>query len=161
MAIIATSTPMLSSVLMSDSSSLVQDFNYAFVDAKEASDTEYTLGQVVVYNGTDAVRKLVNGDFTNDTTITETGSNLPNGAVIGVVVGFDSLGDAYSATVGTSAKKVCVLFRGIAAVKEDGLVFAAGVTAPRIATTKLTLQKADIDIKAVGASVSSSFYGMV
>lgn len=159
MAVIATSTPMLSSVLMGDSSSLVQDYNYAFVNAKEAADTAYTLGQVVVYNGTDALRVLVNGDFTSDTVITSTDSNLPDGAVLGVVVGFDSLGDQWTKTIGTTATKVCVLFRGITAVKETGLVFAAGVITARRNTAKKQIEKQGIDIKAVGASVTSSFYG--
>lgn len=166
MAVIATTKPFLSSVLMSDATSLVQDFNYSQVDLKEAANTTVSLGQVVVWNGTDAFRVLKNADFTNDTTLTTPAgvSTLPNGAVIGVVVGFNgSLGGEYDATVGTSAVKAHVLFRGIAAVKDThtagGLRFDAGVVAARQATTKRLLEQAMIDVKPVAAGVTSSFYG--
>ena len=159
MAVIATSTPMLSGVLMGDSTSLVQDFNYSRVAAKEAADATYSLGQVIVYNGTDAMKILKAADFTvNDLNATD--SLFPDGALLGVVVGFDSLGDAYSATVGTTAVEINALFRGIAAVKENGLVFDAGLSAGQIAAAKKQLEKQLIDVKAVGASIASSFYGV-
>lgn len=161
MAVIATSKSMLSGVLMGDSTSLVEGFNYAFAVAKEAADTEYKLGQVVVYNGTDAVKVLKNADFTDDTTITSTANPLlPNGAVLAVVVGFDSLGSDSTKVVGTTATKVCLAFRGIAGLKENGLVFDAGVVAARVATAKRQLEKQDLAVKATGEAVTSSFYGV-
>lgn len=158
MAVIATSTPMLSSVLMGDSTSLVQDYNYSFVTAKEAADAEYKLGQVVVYNGTDAMKILKATDFTAGALNTTT-STLPDGSLLGVVVGYESLGDEWEKTIGTTATKVCVLFRGVSAVKENGLVFDAGVAGADLAAAKQQIQKQGIDIKAVGAAVTSSFYG--
>lgn len=160
MAIIATSTPMLSGVLMGDSTSLVPDFNYSQVAAKEAADTEYKLGQVVVYNGTDAMRILKATDFTVNE-LNATDSLFPNGALLGVVVGYEALGDAYTATIGTVAGKVNALFRGIAGVKQNGLVFDAGLSAGQIASAIKQLEVQNIDVKEVGAAVTSSFYGMV
>lgn len=159
MAVIATSTPMLSSVLMGDSTSLVQDYNYARVDAKEAAAVDYKLGQVVVYNGTDAMKILEAADFSGSA-LSATDSLFPDGALLGVVVGFDSLGDAFTAEVGTVAREVNGLFRGIVAVKEAGLVFDAGLSTPQIAAAKKQLEKQGIDVKAVGAAVTSSFYGV-
>jgi hypothetical protein len=166
MAVIATSKSYLSSVLMSDVTSLVPDFNYAQVNLKEAANTTVKLGQLVVWNGTDAFRVLKNTDFTNDTTLTTPAgvSSLPDGAAIGVVVGFNgSLGGEYDATVGTTAVKAHVLFRGTASVKDThadgGLQFDAGVVTARQATAKRLLEQALIDVKPVLAQVSSSFYG--
>jgi len=166
MAKIATTLPFLSTVLMSDSTSLVPDFNYAEVALKEAADTTLKLGQVVVYNGTDAYRILKNADFTSDTVLTAPAGipSLPDGGAIGIVVGFNgSIGGEYSATVGTTAVKAFVLFRGPVAVKDThvdgGLRFAAGVVAARQATAKALLEAKGIDVKPVAAQVSSSFYG--
>lgn len=159
MTVIANSTPMLSSVLMGDSSFLTPDFNYQFHNVKESADTEYKLGQVVVWNGTDAFRILKNTDFTDDTTITSTTSGLKDQAILAVVVGFDSLGSEYSKTVGTTAVKACLLFRGQVDLKENGLVYDAGVVAARVATSKVQLQKQALDVKAVAAQVRSSVFG--
>jgi len=160
MAVIATSTPMLSSVLMGDSTSLVPDYNYARVACKEAAATDYVLGQVIVYNGTDAMKALKAADFDINDLIITTDSLFPDGALLGVVVGFDSLGDAWTASVGTTAKTVNGLFRGVVGVKENGLKFDAGLSTVQVAAAKKQLEKQGIDIKAVGAAVTSSYYGV-
>lgn len=166
MAKIATTQPFLSAVLMSDATSLVQDFNYAEVNLKEASNTEIKLGQVVYYNGTDAYRVLKNADFTSDTVLTAPAGtpSLPDRGAIGVVVGFNgSIGGEYSATVGTTAVKAFVLFRGPVAVKDThtagGLIFDAGVVAARVGLIKAQLEGKGIDIKPVAAQRTSSLYG--
>lgn len=166
MTVIATTKPFLSAVLMSDATSLVPDFNYATVDLKEAADTTVSLGQVVYYNGTDAYRILKNTDFTSDSVLTAPAGtpSLPDRGAIGVVVGFNgSLGGEYQATVGTTAVKAYVLFRGPVAVKDShaagGLVFDAGVAAARKATLKSLLEGKGVDVKPIVASVTSSFYG--
>lgn len=166
MAKIATTLPFLSTVLMADATSLVPDFNYAEVALKEAADTTLKLGQIVVYNGTDAYRILKNTDFTSDTVLTAPAGipSLPDGGAIGIVVGFNgSIGGEYSATVGTTAVKAFVLFRGPVAVKDThtdgGLVFDAGVVAARKGLTKRLLEGKGIDVKTVAAQKSSSLYG--
>lgn len=163
---IATTKSMLSSVLLSDARSLVADFNYAQVSLKEAADTTVKLGQVVYYNGTDAYRILKNADFTSDTVLTAPSGtpSLPDRGAIGIVVGFNgSIGGEYEATVGTTAVKAFVLFRGPVAVKDEhafgGLVFDAGVVAARKALIKSQLEAKLIDIKPVTAQVTSSLYG--
>lgn len=166
MAKIATQQPFLSAVLMSDATSLVQDFNYAEVNLKEASNTEIKLGQVVYYNGTDAYRVLKNADFTSDTVLTAPAGtpSLPDRGAIGIVVGFNgSIGGEYTATVGTTAVKAFVLFRGPVAVKDThtygGLIFDAGVVAARVGLIKSQLEGKGIDIKPVAAIRTSSLYG--
>lgn len=166
MAKIATTQPFLSAVLMADATSLVQDFNYAEVNLKEASNTEIKLGQVVYYNGTDAYRVLKNADFTSDTVLTAPSGtpSLPDRGAIGVVVGFNgSIGGEYSATVGTTAVKAFVLFRGPVAVKDThtagGLIFDVGVVAARVGLIKSQLEGKGIDIKPVAAQRTSSLYG--
>ena len=166
MAKIATTRPYLSAVLMSDTTSLVPDYNYAEVDLREAANTTLSLGQVVVWNGSNGFRSLVNGDFTNDTTLTAPAgvSSLPDRTALGVVVGFEgSIGGEYDRVVGTTPVKAFVLFRGPVAVKDThvdgGLRFAAGVAAARQATAKALLEAKGIDVKPVAAQVSSSFYG--
>ena len=164
MAKIATTTPFLSAVLMSDSTSLVPDYNYAEVAVKEAADTAYKIGQVVYYNGTDAYRILKNTDFTSDTVLTAVTGSLPNGSEWGVVVGFDgSLGGEYTKTVGTTASKAMVLFRGPVGVKDThtdgGLIWDAGVVTARRNLTKRLMEKEGLDIKPVSAQVTSSHYG--
>ncbi len=166
MAKIATTLPFLSTVLMADATSLVPDFNYAQVDLKEAADTTLKLGQVVVYNGTDAYRILKNTDFTSDTVLTAPAGipSLPDGGAIGIVVGFNgSIGGEYSATVGTTAVKAFVLFRGPVGVKDThadgGLIFDAGVVAARKGLIKRQLEAKGVDIKAVAAQKTSSLYG--
>lgn len=163
MTVIATTKPYLSSVLMSDATSLVADFNYAQVNLKEASDTTVKLGQLVYWNGSDAYRVLKNTDFTSDTVLATAAGipSLPDGGQIGIVVGFNgSIGGEYDAVVGTTAVKAFVLFRGAAAVKEAGLVFDAGIVADaRKQLIKRQLEAKFIDVKAVAATTGSSFYG--
>lgn len=164
---IATTKSMLSAVLLSDARSLVADFNYAQVDLKEASNTTVKLGQVVYYNGTDAYRILKNTDFTSDTVLTAPSGtpSLPDRGAIGIVVGFNgSIGGEYEATVGTTATKAFVLFRGPVGVKDEhafgGLVFDSGISAPaRKALIKSQLEGKGIDVKPVTAQVTSSLYG--
>lgn len=159
MAIIATKDKVLSDVLMQDSFNIVENFNYAKVDLKETADKTVSVGHVVIWD-TDHYRLLVNGDFTSDTAITvPTGGSVPNGAGLAVVVGFDSLGDKASATVGTTAVQGVVLYRGLASVKKSGLKFAAGVVTARQTLTYKLLEQADIAVKNTLSAVSSSFYG--
>ena len=165
MAKIATTKAFLSAVLMSDATSLVPDYNYSVVSLKEAADTTIKLGQVVVYNGTDAYRVLKNADFTSDTVLTAPAGtpSLPNGSAWGVVVGFDSLGGEYDATVGTAGRKAYVLFRGPVGVKDThtggGLVFDAGVVAARKGLIKRLMEQEGLDVKAVAAQTEASLYG--
>lgn len=164
---IATTKSMLSSVLLSDARSLVSDFNYAQVDLKEASNTTVKLGTVVYYNGTDAYRVLKNTDFTSDTVLTAPAGtpSLPDRGAIGIVVGFNgSIGGEYEATVGTTAVKAFVLFRGPVGVKDThvdgGLQFDSGIiVAARKALIKAQFEAKGIDIKPVAAQVTSSLYG--
>jgi hypothetical protein len=166
MAKIATTLPYLSSVLCADATSLVPDFNYAEVSLKEAAATDLKLGQVVVYNGTDAYRILKNADFTSDTVLTAPAGipTLPDGGAIGIVVGFNgSIGGEYVASVGTTAVKAFVLFRGPVMVKDThtdgGLVFDAGVVAARRQLIKRQLEGKGVEVKAVLAQRTSSSYG--
>lgn len=166
MAKIATTKPMLSTVLMSDATSLVQDYNYANVNLKEAANTTLKIGQVVIWNGTDAYRSLVNGDFTNDTTLTTPAGigTLPDGGILGVVVGFNgTIGGEYDAVVGTTPVRASVLFRGPVCIKNEhvdgGLQYAAGVVAARKNTTRRLLEARGMEVKDVVAQVSTSLYG--
>lgn len=163
MAKIATTKAFLSAVLMSDATSLVPDYNYAVVSVKEAADTTYKMGQVVYWNGTDAYRVLKNTDFTSDTVLTAASGSLPTGSAWGVVVGFDSLGGEYDATVGTTARKAYVLFRGPVGVKDThtdgGLVWDAGVVTARKNTLKKLMETEGLDVKAVAAQTEASLYG--
>jgi len=163
MTVIANTKPYLSSVLMSDATALVADFNYAQVNLKEAANTTVSLGQLVYWNGTDAYRVLKNADFTSDTVLATAAGipSLPDGSQIGVVVGFNgSIGGEFDATVGTSAVKAFVLFRGIAAVKESGLLFDVSVAAAaRKDLIKRQLEAKFIEVKAVAPATGSSFYG--
>ena len=159
---IATTKPFLSGVLMSDSASLVPDYNYSEVLLKEAADTTLKLGQVVYFNGTDAYRTLKNTDFTSDAVLTAAAGTptLPDRGAFGVVVGFNgSIGGEYDATVGTAGTKAFVLFRGPVGLKKSGLVWDAGVVSARKATLEALLEGKGMDVKAVLANVSSSLYG--
>ena len=160
MAVIATTTSMLSSVLMTDSSQLSQDFNYVYANAKEASAADVKLGQVVLWNGTDAFRILKNADFSNDTTLTATaGAGFPDDkSRLAVVVGFDAVGSDYVKSVGTTAVKVALLFRGQASLKKTGLVFDTGVAAARQVTAIKILEGQLLDVKDVAAAATSTFY---
>lgn len=162
MAVIATTTPMLSGVLMTDSSQLSQDFNYVYSSAKEASNTTITLGQVVIWNGTDAFRALQNTDFLSDTALTATaGAGFPNDtARLAVVVGFDDIGSEYSKVIGTTATKVSLLFRGQASLKRTGLVFPAGVVAARRNLAIKILEGQNLDVKDVASVATSTFYNV-
>ena len=162
MAVIATTTPMLSGVLMTDSSQLSQDFNYVYANAKEAAAADVKLGQVVLWNGTDAFRILKNADFSNDTTLTATaGAGFPDDkSRLAVVVGFDAVGSDYVKSVGTTAVKVALLFRGQASLKKTGLVFDAGVVAARQATAIKILEGQLLDVKDVAAAATATFYNV-
>lgn len=165
MAKIATTKPFLSAVLMSDATSLVPDYNYSVVTVKEAADTTYKVGQVVYYNGTDGYRVLKNTDFTSDSVLTAPAGipSLPNGSAWGVVVGFDSLGGEFEATVGTAGRKAHVLFRGPVGVKDThadgGLVFDAGVVAARKDLIKRLMETEGLDVKSVLGLTEASLYG--
>jgi hypothetical protein len=156
MATISSRQPVLSSVLMQDSFHTVENFNYQIVSFEEAADTTLAIGTVVVWDTTDSVfRVLLNADVAS----LPTTSSLANGAPIGVVVGFDSLGDAYDKEfVAATSGNVVVLFRGLASVKDAGLKLDAGVTAPNKALVLKQLEKQDIAVKAASVAVSSDFY---
>lgn len=162
MAVIATTTPMLSGVLMTDSSQLSQDFNYVYSVGKEAADATVKLGQVVLWNGTDAFRILKNTDFSADTVLTATaGAGFPDDkSRLAVVVGFDAVGSDYSKTIGTTAVKVALLFRGQASLKKTGLVFDAGVVAARQATAIKILEGQLLDVKDVAAVATATYYNV-
>lgn len=165
MAKIATTKSFLSSVLMSDATSLVPDYNYAVVNLKEASNTTVRVGQVVYWNGTDAYRTLLNTDFTSDTVLTAPAGtpSLPNGSAWGVVVGFDSIGGEYDATVGTTSVRAHVLYRGPVGVKDThadgGLQFNAGVVTARRNLIRRLMEQEGLDVKAVAPQTEASLYG--
>lgn len=162
MAVIATTTPMLSGVLMTDSAQLSQDFNYVYSVAKEAAAADVKLGQVVLWNGTDAFRILKNTDFASDTALTATaGAGFPNDtARLAVVVGFDAVGSDYVKSVGTTAVKVSLLFRGQASLKKSGLVFDAGVVVARQNLAIKILEGQLLDVKDVASVATSTFYNV-
>lgn len=160
MTVIATKSDVLSSVLLSDANALVENYNYAVQLAEEAAETVYTIGQVVRWD-TDAWKIVKTADFTTNALNTTASLVGTAGNKLAVVVGFEGLGkDGMSKTLAAAtATQVVVAYRGIAALKESGLVFAAGVTAPQIANAKLILTQQGFDLKPVAAELTTSFYG--
>lgn len=164
MTIIATKQKALSDVLMQDAFSVVENFNYAHrVPVDEAADVAYALGQVLIWDGSAAFRKIVAGDFTGDAVNVPAGDSvLPDGAKFAVVVGADAVADINgTVTVTTAGDLMVVLYRGEASVKKTGLVFDAGLNAAKQASVIKQLEKQGIAVKDTLQAVSSSFYGAV
>lgn len=162
MTVIATKGSILSDVLMQDSFSIVENFNYQHrLPVDEAGNVNYKVGQVLIWDSSAAYRVIVADDFTaNAVEIPTTDGAAANGAKFAIVVGFDALGDTNeTVVVGTAGDQVVGLFRGPASVKKSGLVWASGVTAAMQASVIKQLEKQDIAVKDTLSAVSSSFYG--
>lgn len=149
--------PVTSTVLMQDSFNVVENINYAVTEVGSAAASTMTIGSVVVWD-TDHFRLIANADVA--TLKATAASGLPNGVELAVVVGFDSLGDVYSADLEAGVnRKGVVLFRGLASVIKQGLVFGGDVSAPNQAIVITELEKQDIAVKNGMVAVSSNFYG--
>jgi hypothetical protein len=164
MTVIATSSPVLSDVLMQDNFPVVENFNYQHnVSVDEASTKTYRVGQVVMWdNSLSAYRQIVAGDFTGDAiNVPAQDGSVANGAKFGVVVGFDALGDVRGdVSVTTAGDKVVLLFRGPASVKKSGLRWDAGLNAAKIASVSAQLEKQGVAVKNVAGAVTSAYYGV-
>lgn len=164
MAVIATSTPVLSDVLMQDNFPIVENFNYQHnVVVDEASTKNYRVGQVVMWdNALAGYRIPVAADFTsNAVNVPAQDGSVANGAKFGVVVGFDALGDVRGdVPVTTTGDRVVLLFRGAASVKRSGLRFDAGLNAAQQNSLVSQLEKQNIAVKSVLGAVTSTFYGV-
>lgn len=154
MTVIATKNKnVLSSVLMDDMAGLVADYNVAHGQtAQEAADTTYTVGQVVIWN-TDHWEILKTTDVLTGGSTAAT-ANHP----LGVVVGFDSLGDKGTATVGTGGTQAVILYQGPANIKEAGLVLDAGLSGAEVTAAKTQLASQGLKLKDVAAKVAVSYY---
>lgn len=154
MTVIATKEKgVLSSVVMDDINALVHDYNYAYGQtATEASDTEYKLGQVVIWN-TDHWEILKTGDV-----LTGASGVATAGAPIAVVVGFSALGDGLTGTVTSGGNDVVVLYQGAVNVKESGLIFDGGLSAGEVTAAKVQLAKQGLTLKAVASQVAVTEY---
>ena len=149
MTVIATKndSQVLSGLLMDDVAGLVHDFNFAHSQTlTQASATDVKIGDVVVYD-TDHWELAAN-------TATLDGDS-PLGYGLGVVVGFESLGDKYTQNMTTG--NVVVLYQGMANVKETGLDFGTLNTA-ETAAAKAQLGKQGIKLKSVATKLDNSFY---
>ncbi len=149
MTIIATKNDkqVLSGVLMDDMSGLVQDFNFTYATLTEAGATTVTLGDVVVWD-TDHWELAATTDTLD--------GDSPIGFGLGVVVGFDSLGDVYSKEFTTG--NVVVLVQGPVNVKSTGLRYNT-LNASEQAAAVTQLGKQGVRVKAVSAGLTSTFYG--
>jgi hypothetical protein len=163
MTVIATSTPVLSDVLMQDAFDIVENFNYQHnVTVDEASTKTYRVGQVVMWdNALPGYRIPVAGDFTADAiNVPAQDGAVANGAKFGVVVGFDALGDVRGdVSVTTTGDKVVLLFRGPVSVKKSGLLWDAGLNTAKKASVTAQLEKQGIAVKNVLGAVTSTYYG--
>ena len=149
MTVIATKNDaqVLSGVLMDDMAGLVLDFNFAHRQTlTEASATDVKLGDVVVWN-TDRWEKAAN--------LATLDSTSPRGYGLGLVVGFESLGDTYTKNMTTG--NVVVLYQGPVNVKEVGLDFGT-LDATETAAAKAQLGKQGIKLKATTDRLETSFY---
>lgn len=149
MTVIATKNDqqVLSGLLMDDVSALVHDFNFAHGQTlTEASETTITLGDIVVWD-TDHWELAAN--------LATLDGNSPLGFGLGVVVGFDSLGDKYSQAMTTG--NVVVLHQGMVNVKATGLRYGT-LNATEQAAAKVQLGKQLIKVKDVSAKLDTSFY---
>lgn len=154
MPVIATKNKnVLSSVVMDDVAGLVADYNFAHGQTvEEAANTTYTVGQVVIWN-TDHWEILQNADA-----LTTTSTAATAGATLGVVVGFDALGDVGTATVGSAGRDAVILYQGPVNIKEQGLVFAGTVLAAQQNAAKALLAKQGLKLKTVASTVAVTHY---
>ncbi|QDP64756.1 MAG: hypothetical protein GOVbin2917_71 [Prokaryotic dsDNA virus sp.] len=149
MTVIATKNDaqVLSGVLMDDMAGLVLDFNFAHRQTlTEAAATDVKLGDVVVWD-TDHWEKATNLATLDGTS--------PLGYGLGIVVGFESLGDTYTKNMTTG--NVVVLYQGAANVKEVGLDFGT-LDATETDAAKAQLGKQGIKLKATTERLETSFY---
>lgn len=149
MTVIATKNDanVLSGVVMDGMEGLVHDFNYAhFQTLTEGSATTVSLGDVVVWD-TDHWEKA--------TTTATLDATSPVGFGLGIVVGFESLGDKYSQEM--TSGNVVVLYQGPVNVKEVGLDFGT-LDAGETDTAKGQLAKQGIKLKATTEKLETSFY---
>lgn len=149
MTVIATKNDaqVLSGVLMDDMAGLVLDYNFAHQQTlTEAAATDITIGDVVVWD-TDHWELAATG-------ATLTGDS-PLGYGLGVVVGFESLGDTY--TKNMTSGNVVVLYQGPVNVKEVGLAFGT-LNGTETTAAKVQLAKQGLKLKATSSKLESSFY---
>ncbi|QHZ59730.1 hypothetical protein HWD03_gp005 [Alteromonas phage vB_AmeM_PT11-V22] len=151
MTVIATKNDaqVLSGVLMDDLAGLVLDHNFAHRQTlTEASATDVKIGDVVVYDSVNDQWELAATGATLD-------GDSPLGFGLGVVVGFESLGDTY--TQNMTSGNVVVLYQGAVNVKEAGLNFG-GLNGTETAAAKAQLGKQGIKLMATTSGVETSFY---
>lgn len=143
----------LSSVVMDDVAGLVADYNFAHGQTiGAASDTEFTVGQVVVWKN-NRWEILANADAADGTSTAATA-----GAPVGVLVGFNALGDVGVKTVGSAGHPAVILYQGPVNIKEQGLLFAASVGAPKRAEVKLALSKQGMKLRTVAQTLEVTHY---
>lgn len=154
MPVIATKNKnVLSSVVMDDVAGLVADYNFAHGQTiGAASNTTFTVGQVVIWKNS-RWELLANADA-----LTSTSTAATAGATLAVVVGFDALGDEGTAVAGSAGRDAVVLYQGPVNIKEQGLIFAAGVLAPQQAAAKAVLAKQGLKLKTVASTVAVTHY---
>jgi len=151
MTVIATKndSQVLSGLLMDDVAGLVMDFNFAHKQAFEAaSATDVTIGDLVVWDAANGYWELAATGATLD-------GDSPLGFGLGVVVGFESLGDEYTKNMTTG--NVVVLYQGMANVKAAGLGYNS-LNAGEQAAAVTQLGKQGIKVKSVAARLTTSFY---
>lgn len=151
MTVIATKNDaqVLSGVLMDDMAGLVLDYNFAHQQTlTEAAATDITIGDVVVWDSVNGYWELA------ATGATLTGDS-PLGYGLGVVVGFESLGDTY--TKNMTSGNVVVLYQGPVNVKEVGLAFGT-LNGTETTAAKVQLAKQGLKLKATSSKLESSFY---
>lgn len=149
MTVIATKndSQVLSGLLMDDVAGLVMDFNFAHKQTlTEGSATDVTIGDLVVWN-TDHWELAATTDALD--------GDSPLGFGLGVVVGFESLGDEYSKNM--TSGNVVVLYQGMANVKASGLRYNDLTGAEQTAAVT-QLGKQGIKVKSVAAGLTTSFY---
>lgn len=153
MTVIATTQEVLSKVLAEDLSVIMKDYNFAHGEtATEASDVDYVLGQVVVWD-TDHWEILKTGVALTGGSTAAT-ANVP----LAVVVGFDSLGDEWDETVGSGGRDVVLAYQGPLKIKEANLTFDGGLSAGEVAAAKAQLAEQGMKMVTVADSVASTFY---
>lgn len=151
MTVIATKNDaqVLSGVLMDDLTGLVHDHNYSSMQTlTQGAATDVKIGDVVVYDS-------VNGYWELAANLATLDADSPLGFGLGIVVGFDSLGDTYTKNMTTG--NVVVLYQGAVNVKEAGLDFGT-LDATETDAAKVQLGKQGVKLKATSAKLTSSFY---
>jgi len=151
MTVIATKNDaqVLSAVLMDDLAGLVLDHNFAHRQTlTEGSATDVKIGDVVVYDSANDQWELAATGATLD-------GDSPLGFGLGVVVGFESLGDTYTKNMTTG--NIVVLYQGSVNVKEAGLDFGTLNTA-ETASAKAQLGRQGIKLMKTSTKLDSSFY---